>query len=103
MRNEPHISGIANGTSSCSLQLPTGPAPKREALACTSGRYGNMDQDRIVAVGLLTEEDLTLLGPTFTRLWPVEDAPDFDHLLRAIDEAEHEIMTSKNRGAHLPS
>jgi hypothetical protein len=45
-------------------------------------------QDRIVAVGLLTKRDLTLLGPTFDRAWPVEQAPAFSELLRAIDEAD---------------
>jgi len=44
--------------------------------------------ERIVAVGLLTRRDLKLLGPTFDRIWPVEDAPSFDELLRAIDNAD---------------
>lgn len=53
-----------------------------------------MDQfaDRIVAVGLLTRRDLDLLGPTFERAWPVEDAPAFSELLRAIDEAERRLQ-----------
>ena len=54
-----------------------------------------MDQagelDRIVAVGLLTRRDLNLLGPTFDRAWPVEEAPEFSELLRAIDEADREL------------
>jgi hypothetical protein len=46
-------------------------------------------QDRIVAVGLLTQSDLNLLGPTFERAWPVEEAPSsFEGFLVAIDEAE---------------
>jgi hypothetical protein len=45
-------------------------------------------KDRIVAVGLLTERDVDLLGPSFQRLWPVEDVPCFGELLEAIDEAE---------------
>lgn len=45
-------------------------------------------QRQIVAVGLLTEQDLQLLGATFTRLWPVEEAPQFDELLAAIDAAD---------------
>ena len=45
-------------------------------------------EERIIAVGLLTRRDVRLLGPTFDRLWPVEDAPDFDDLLRAIDDAD---------------
>jgi hypothetical protein len=48
----------------------------------------------IVAVGLLTEQDLSLLGTTFTRLWPVDSAPKFDELLAAIDEAEREHQNS---------
>lgn len=50
-----------------------------------------MPQDRIVAVGLLTRQDLTLLGPTFDRTWPVEEVPMFSELLRAIDEADREL------------
>ena len=48
-------------------------------------------EERIIAVGLLTRRDLNLLGPTFTRVWPVEDAPGFDGLLHAIDEADREL------------
>jgi hypothetical protein len=47
--------------------------------------------ERIVAVGLLTRRDLTILGPTFDRVWPVEEAPDFHQLLRAIDEADRKL------------
>lgn len=47
-----------------------------------------MDYDRVVAVGLLTRNDVALLGPAFDRLWPVEDAPHFSGLLKAIDEAD---------------
>lgn len=47
--------------------------------------------ERIVAVGLLTRRDLTLLGPTFERVWPVEEVPAFDELLRAIDQADREL------------
>lgn len=47
--------------------------------------------ERIVAVGLLTRRDLTMLGPTFDRIWPVEEAPHFHQLLRAIDEADRNL------------
>lgn len=65
-----------------------------------------MDQDGIIAIGLLTRRDLNLLGPTFDRLWPIEkfriDDPDgtstFDMLLRAIDEAEAEPGLIRDRG-----
>ncbi|MEO6224978.1 MAG: hypothetical protein ABIO80_03910 [Sphingomicrobium sp.] len=48
-------------------------------------------QDRIVAVGLLTNHDLSLLGPAFDRVWPVEQSPSFGELLRAIDEADRDL------------
>jgi hypothetical protein len=47
--------------------------------------------NRIVAVGLLTRHDLNMLGPTFDRVWPVEEAPSFSELLRAIDEADRRL------------
>ena len=50
-----------------------------------------LPHDRIIAVGLLTQKDLTLLGPTFDRAWPVEEAPMFSELLRAIDAADREL------------
>lgn len=55
-----------------------------------------MPQDRIVAVGLLTQSDLTLLGPTFKRTWPVEEAPMFSELLRAIDDADRQLRTAED-------
>ena len=54
-------------------------------------------QERIVAVGLLTKHDLRLLGPTFDRIWPVEEAPSFNELLRAIDEADAELQRTGSR------
>jgi hypothetical protein len=48
-------------------------------------------QERIVAVGLLTRADVGLLGPSFSRLWPVEETPSFNELLRAIDDADREL------------
>lgn len=61
-----------------------------------------MDQDRIVAVGLLTRRDLMLLGPTFDRLWPVEEAPGFEQLLRAIDEADERLNSERMEIPHEP-
>ena len=55
-----------------------------------------LPQDRIVAVGLLTGHDLTMLGPTFDRVWPVEEAPSFSELLRAIDEADRKLAGPGN-------
>jgi hypothetical protein len=53
--------------------------------------------ERIVAIGLLTRQDLSLLGPTFDRAWPVEDAPHFDDLLRAVDEADRRLKEWQRR------
>lgn len=54
-----------------------------------------MNDQRIVAVGLLTDQDLELLGNTFKRLWPIENAPAFSELLQAIDEADAELQGRK--------
>lgn len=56
-----------------------------------------MDQDGIVAIALLTQDDLALLGPSFTRLWPVEEAPAFAELLRAIDRVDDELAHADAR------
>ena len=50
-----------------------------------------MTGDGIVAVGLLTRDDLNKLGTMFTRSWPVDETPCFGDLLRAIDDADREI------------
>ena len=54
-------------------------------------------RERIVAVGLLTQQDLNMLGPTFERAWPVEDVPEFDELLHAIDEADRKLEAAAGR------
>lgn len=51
-----------------------------------------MAKERIVAVGLLTQREVELLGHNFSRLWPVDDTPCFVDLLKAIDEAEREFQ-----------
>ena len=50
-----------------------------------------MAADKIVAVGLLTEREVQLLGHGFTRLWPVDETPCFADLIRAIDEADRQL------------
>ncbi|WP_454279472.1 hypothetical protein [Sphingomonas sp. Marseille-Q8236] len=44
--------------------------------------------DPIVAVGLLTQRDLDVLGSGFRRSFPVEEDAAFDDLLRALDSIE---------------
>jgi len=48
-------------------------------------------REKIVAIGLLTQKELGLLGPTFDRAWPLDRAPKFDDLLKAIDAAEEKM------------
>ena len=55
-----------------------------------------MWDDRIVAVGLLTRRDLSLLGPTFDRAWPVDEAPCFSGLLQAIDDADRRLSSERD-------
>ena len=57
-----------------------------------------MVEPRIVAVGLLTQRDLDILGETFTRVWPVDEAPCFSALLLAIDDADHELRRRRSAG-----
>ena len=56
--------------------------------------------ERIVAVGLLTSQDLRVLGPTFDRIWPVEEAPHFTELLRAIDDADRSLQERATASRH---
>lgn len=56
-----------------------------------------MEHERIIAIGLLTRRDLDLLGPEFLRAWPVEHAPEFGELLRAIDRADEELRRAEGQ------
>lgn len=47
-----------------------------------------MPDRRIVAVGLLTQANLDALGRSLEHAWPVEEAPTFNELLKAIDDAD---------------
>lgn len=62
-----------------------------------------MSDERIVAVGLLTRNDVQLLGPAFSRLWPVEDTPCFGSLLQAIDDADRELRRDADVKTIVPS
>jgi hypothetical protein len=53
------------------------------------------EDTRVVAIGLLTASDLALLGPSFQRLYPVEDVSYFDELLLAIDEADRQLRDER--------
>lgn len=47
---------------------------------------------QIVAIGLLTQHELELLGRGFDRAFPIDDDNVFDDLLRAIDEADRQVQ-----------
>jgi hypothetical protein len=82
----------------------------RSVVAPIHAGRATLTKDRIVAVGLLTQRDLDVLGAGFHRLFSVTDDDDEDHgfadLLAQLDkidaitldrEAPDEIKT------HLPS
>jgi len=50
-----------------------------------------VSDERIIAVGLLTRREVDLLGPTFDRLWPVDESPPFSGLIKAIDQADRQL------------
>ena len=50
-----------------------------------------MAKERIIAIGLLTQREIDLLGYGFSRLWPVDETPCFTELVKAIDEADREL------------
>jgi hypothetical protein len=45
------------------------------------------DRDRVVAIGLLTQRDLDMLGDGLRHVYRVDESRKFDDLLLAIDEA----------------
>lgn len=50
---------------------------------------------RIVAVGLLTEENLSRSGKSLKRAWKVDETPCFGSLLSAIDDADRELWRER--------
>jgi hypothetical protein len=54
-------------------------------------------EQRFVAIGLLTEDNIRTLGATLTRVWPVDEAPCFSGLIEAIDEADRGGWRKRDR------
>ena len=50
----------------------------------------------IIAVGLLTQRDLDVLGNGFNRLWLVDETPCFAGLIQAIDEADRQLIRERD-------
>lgn len=57
------------------------------------------EQDQVVAIGLLTEQDLSLLGSGFRRAFRLDDTPCFEDILAAIDEAERKAGKLRENGS----
>ena len=62
-----------------------------------------MAKDRIIAVGLLTQRDVDVLGQGFSRLWPVDETPCFAELLQAIDDSDRELQQKQEMKAEMPA
>lgn len=56
------------------------------------------DDNRVVAVGLLTRREVTELGTQLSRLYPVKDDSKFADLIEAIDAADREFHRHQNAG-----
>ncbi|MCL6739607.1 hypothetical protein LZ518_00420 [Sphingomonas sp. RB56-2] len=54
---------------------------------------------QIVAIGLLTQHELDLLGRGFDRAFPLDEELVFEDLLRAIDEAEEALQSRHDEHA----
>lgn len=65
-----------------------------------------MSENQIVALCLVTQPELELLGPSFLRAYPIDEAPCFGELLQAIDEADRQLWRQRDaqgvRKAELP-
>jgi hypothetical protein len=59
-------------------------------------------EERIVAVGLLTQREVELLGHGFSRLWPVDEKPCFIELIKAIDEADEQLKRTHPLSCEQP-
>lgn len=55
--------------------------------------------DKVVAIGLLTQRDLDVLGVGFRRAFPLNHNTDFETLLGAIDAADHHARHQKTKRA----
>ena len=64
------------------------------------------DQDRIVAIGLLTQRDVFALGHDLSRVYAIDEMPCFGALLGAIDDADrafHRARDAQRRAIPLQS
>jgi hypothetical protein len=63
---------------------------------------GMSEGRKFVAVALLTQNDLDLLGSGFRNAFPIGDHGSFDDLLRAIDAAEAQLPGKSEADGDTP-
>ena len=68
--------------------------PKCLALLIQSSVIRIMDW--IATSGLLAQANADMFRPALDRAWPLDDAPHFVELLRAIDQAERELRGERD-------
>jgi hypothetical protein len=56
---------------------------------------------RIVAVGLLTQSELNALGQSFDRAWPITETLCFNALLHAIDVADRDFRSTQDQDPNM--
>ncbi|WP_126173726.1 hypothetical protein [Altericroceibacterium xinjiangense] len=49
-----------------------------------------MERERIIAIGLLTETNVRMLGSSLKKVFPIPEDGRFDALLQALDEEDRE-------------
>jgi hypothetical protein len=59
------------------------------------GETGN--RGRIVAIALLTQDHLDMLGGTLKKVYRIDETPCFAELLEAIDRADREHWRAEDR------
>lgn len=72
-----------------------------EGTSTASVRFCGMDDRRIVAIALVTEPELALLGQAFSRAWPVDAVPCFEGLLEDIDGADRQLWRDRDKAESL--
>lgn len=60
-----------------------------------------MPDEPIVAIALLTQTNLDMLGKQLRKVFPIEQVPCFSELLNAIDDADREHWREEDRLAAL--
>jgi hypothetical protein len=58
-------------------------------------------RDPVVAIGLLTQTNLTMFGSTLKKVFPINETPCFTELLRAIDEADREWWRDRDHSERI--